>query len=153
MLYLTPGVNGLDKDNCKTRRETFKVFGFGATYSRGLVVVINMSADDLTTQGASSIRSIWHFNENFTNNKTSDFCLCQLNIIHGVWFRLWLRIDNVPSHYRYQLRGTGVSHGIYTSCYCACYCCGYIVIFCCIQSNHFPMFFRVPLSEAMLTKS
>ena len=27
MLNLTPGLNGLDKDNCKTERETFKFLG------------------------------------------------------------------------------------------------------------------------------
>ena len=36
---LTPGgVNKLRKGNCKTRRETFKFWGFGATYIRGLAV-------------------------------------------------------------------------------------------------------------------
>ena len=35
ILHLTPGVNGFGKDNCKTRRETFKFFGFRcALYER-----------------------------------------------------------------------------------------------------------------------
>ena len=39
ILDLTPGFNGLGKENCKTRRETFTVLGFGASYMRGLTVV------------------------------------------------------------------------------------------------------------------
>ena len=35
---LTPGFNGLGKDNCKVRQETFKFIGFGASYIRGLTV-------------------------------------------------------------------------------------------------------------------
>ena len=39
ILDLTPGFNGLGKDNCKTRRETFKHWDFGAPYLRGLMVI------------------------------------------------------------------------------------------------------------------
>ena len=34
---IMPGFNGLGKDNCKTRWETFKVLGFGVAYIRGLM--------------------------------------------------------------------------------------------------------------------
>ena len=44
ILDLTPGFNGLNKDNCKTKRETFKVFGFGAPYTRGLTVVTDIQS-------------------------------------------------------------------------------------------------------------
>ena len=37
-LDLTHGFNGLGKGNCKTRRETFKVLGFGMPYIRYLMV-------------------------------------------------------------------------------------------------------------------
>ena len=39
ILDLTPGFNGLDKDNCKTRREAFHFFGFGASYIRSFMVI------------------------------------------------------------------------------------------------------------------
>ena len=35
---LIPGFNGFGKDICKTRRETFKFFGFGVSYIRYLTV-------------------------------------------------------------------------------------------------------------------
>ena len=38
ILDLTPGFNGMGKDNCKMRRQTFKFLGFGVTYTRGLTV-------------------------------------------------------------------------------------------------------------------
>ena len=38
ILYLTPGFNGLDKDSCKTRRETFKVWHLMSSHIRGLLV-------------------------------------------------------------------------------------------------------------------
>ena len=40
ILDLTPGINGLGKDSCKMRRETFKVLGFDAAYFRGLAVIV-----------------------------------------------------------------------------------------------------------------
>ena len=36
--------NGLGKDNCKTRRETFKFFGFGAAYIRCFTVYLKVYA-------------------------------------------------------------------------------------------------------------
>ena len=36
--FLTTGFSGLSKDNCKTRRETFR---FGVTYIRGLTAVLD----------------------------------------------------------------------------------------------------------------
>ena len=40
---LTPGFNGLDKDNCKTRQKTFKYLGFDVPYIRGLTVFSKFS--------------------------------------------------------------------------------------------------------------
>ena len=40
ILDLPPAFNGLGKEKCKTKRETFKFVGFGATYTRDLMVVI-----------------------------------------------------------------------------------------------------------------
>ena len=36
---LLPGINGLGRDNCKSIRETFKWWDFGATYVRSLTVI------------------------------------------------------------------------------------------------------------------
>ena len=39
ILDLTPGLNGLGRDNCKARQETFKCWDF-VTYTRGLTVAL-----------------------------------------------------------------------------------------------------------------
>ena len=36
--------SGLSKDNCKTRRETLKIFGFGAPYTEGLTVIASCTS-------------------------------------------------------------------------------------------------------------
>ena len=38
ILDLTPGFNWLGKCNCKTRWETFKLLGFGATYIKNFTL-------------------------------------------------------------------------------------------------------------------
>ena len=48
-IVITPGFNGLGKGNCKTRRETFKVLGFGASYIIYLTVDSAMVVDGLAT--------------------------------------------------------------------------------------------------------
>ena len=66
ILDLTHGFNGLGKDNCKTRRETFKIWVFGVTYIRGLTVVSPCRAessrkhynDVIMTTMASQIASL-----------------------------------------------------------------------------------------------
>ena len=44
ILDWTPGFNWLGKDNCKARRETFKVWEFEFTYIRRLVVYMKQDA-------------------------------------------------------------------------------------------------------------
>ena len=44
ILNLTPSLNGLGKDNCKTRQETLMFLGLNAPYIRDLVADIKISA-------------------------------------------------------------------------------------------------------------
>ena len=49
-LDLTPGFNGLGKDNCKTRRETFKFVRIVASYIEGLTAS-TLSLNNSSTRG------------------------------------------------------------------------------------------------------
>ena len=62
---LTPGFNGLGKDNCKTRRGTFKYWSLGiwcATNIRGSTILIHLAGGSWCsweTMRGTSVRSLW----------------------------------------------------------------------------------------------
>ena len=90
MVDLTPSMDGLGKDNCKTRRKTFK-FKFGATYTRDLMV----GKWDCALLSYCTVSWIVNY---LKENKSND------TVLHRVF--IWTRFFRLP----YPLPQTGVCY-------------------------------------------
>ena len=101
ILNLTPGVNGLGRDNYKTIRETFMFWDWVRLILENWRYIIS---NFTSTFRATCISLKMNSKYNYTRSNYNDSCLCPIQwsqVLSHEWRSSWSSADRCCSNYRY----------------------------------------------------